>query len=221
MILTKQLLDILKNFSNINQSILFKPGEIVSTISPAKNILANCKIKQTIDHEFAIYDLHEFLAIASMFIDTECKFTDHQIILRQGKKQVKYTFAHPSTITCSEYKTIHISENDIITSFDIDFGDINNIIKTSAILKTEDVIIEGNDGNVVIKAGNVKDSTSNQYIFDIDHLNKPFTGSFSKLLKIDTIKLINQTYTVKIPNKKLIQFDGVETKVSYWFATNQ
>ena len=42
--LTTDTLSILKNFSEINQNILVKPGKKLSTISTMKNILAEAKI---------------------------------------------------------------------------------------------------------------------------------------------------------------------------------
>jgi len=42
--LSKSTLDILKNFSNINQSICFKEGTELSTLSIQKNILSRLEL---------------------------------------------------------------------------------------------------------------------------------------------------------------------------------
>ena len=63
--LSKQTLDILKNFSEINNGILIKPGSELETISTMKNILAKADISETFETEFAVYDLPEFLNLAS------------------------------------------------------------------------------------------------------------------------------------------------------------
>jgi len=44
--LSEKTLNILKNFSSINQSILVKQGNQLRTISVAKNILAEAEIKE-------------------------------------------------------------------------------------------------------------------------------------------------------------------------------
>ena len=44
--LSKETQDILKNFSEINQSLAFKQGSEVKTVSPQKNILATAKVKE-------------------------------------------------------------------------------------------------------------------------------------------------------------------------------
>ena len=59
--LSKSTLDILKNFSNINQSICFKEGTELSTLSIQKNILSRAVVEEKFPKNFAIYDLSEFL----------------------------------------------------------------------------------------------------------------------------------------------------------------
>ena len=56
---------ILKNFSTINGSILVKEGNGLSTISTSKNILAQAEVAETFGNEFGIYDLGEFLRVAT------------------------------------------------------------------------------------------------------------------------------------------------------------
>ena len=55
--LSKSTLDILKNFKEINQSILFKQGNSLKTISVMKNILAEATIEEELPRDFGIYDL--------------------------------------------------------------------------------------------------------------------------------------------------------------------
>ena len=59
--ISTETLAILKNFSEINQNILFRPGKKLNTISQGKNILAEADITEKFDAEFGVYDLPEFL----------------------------------------------------------------------------------------------------------------------------------------------------------------
>ena len=59
--LSDKTLTLLKNFSSINQSILFKKGNSLRTISVMKNILAEASIDEDIPKDFGIYDLNQFL----------------------------------------------------------------------------------------------------------------------------------------------------------------
>ena len=58
--LSEKTFNLLKNFSSINQSILFKQGNTLRTMSVMKNILAEADIEEDIPQDFAIYDLVRF-----------------------------------------------------------------------------------------------------------------------------------------------------------------
>jgi len=73
--LSEKTLNILKNFSSINQSILVKQGNQLRTISVAKNILAEAEIKEDFPRDFAIYDLNQFLNGLSLHQDPEMDFS--------------------------------------------------------------------------------------------------------------------------------------------------
>ena len=55
--LSDNTLSVLKNFSSINQSILFKEGSRLRTISVMKNIMAEATITEELPKDFGIYDL--------------------------------------------------------------------------------------------------------------------------------------------------------------------
>ena len=59
--LSDSTVNILKNFSNINQSLLFKEGKKLRTISVMKNILAEVEVTEDFPKDFGIYDLNQFL----------------------------------------------------------------------------------------------------------------------------------------------------------------
>ncbi len=63
MILSKRTIDILKNCSGINQSILIKKGSKIRTISELKNCLFEADIDEVFPCDFAIYDLANFLSV--------------------------------------------------------------------------------------------------------------------------------------------------------------
>ena len=63
--LSKQTVDILKNFSTINASIAVDVGNTLQTMSAMKNILVKSTVEETFNTEFAIYDLSEFLNLST------------------------------------------------------------------------------------------------------------------------------------------------------------
>ena len=59
--LSDSTLSLLKNFSSINQSLLFKEGNKLRTMSVMKTILVEATIGEDFPKDFGIYDLNQFL----------------------------------------------------------------------------------------------------------------------------------------------------------------
>ena len=72
--ISKQTLEVLKNYSNINSNILVRQGNVLSTISSSMNVYSSANVKETFDREFAIYDLNSLLALLTMMEDTDVDF---------------------------------------------------------------------------------------------------------------------------------------------------
>ena len=95
-ILSKKTLDVLKNFSTINSSIVFRQGSTVRTISNAENILAKFTGEEVFPSDFAIYDLSQFLSGISLFNDPQLEFTSNDFVsIRGGRTSAKYYFSDP------------------------------------------------------------------------------------------------------------------------------
>ena len=79
---------ILKNFSEINDNILFKPGNKLNTISAMKNILAEATVSEKFESEFGIYSLSELLRAVDLFDKPNLKIngTNHMTIKNLNKQ---------------------------------------------------------------------------------------------------------------------------------------
>ena len=97
--LSDSTLSLLKNFSTINQSILFKAGTKLRTISVMKNILAEATIAEELPQDFGIYDLGQFLNGMGLHQSPELDFKeDNYVVIKEGKMRSKYFFADPNVI---------------------------------------------------------------------------------------------------------------------------
>ena len=72
--ISKQTLEVLKNFATINTNILVREGNNLSTISTGKNIFAKAEVKESFPKEFAIYDLNSLLSLLTLMEDTDVEF---------------------------------------------------------------------------------------------------------------------------------------------------
>ena len=94
--LSNQTINVLKNFSTINQNLVIKEGSDIATMSAMKNIVAKAKVEESFTKEFAIYDLNEFLSALSLFGTPNLDFQNDFVV---GTKQFT-KFTATQYITC-------------------------------------------------------------------------------------------------------------------------
>ena len=88
--LSKETIEVLKNFSGINQSIVVNKGNKLKTVNSLKNILAHAQVEEDFPKEFAIYDLTEFQVLISTMEDPDLSFNDNDVTVSSGSRKVKY-----------------------------------------------------------------------------------------------------------------------------------
>ena len=124
--ISNETLEILKNFSEINQSIVIKPGKKIKTINSLKNILAHADVEEDFPMEVAIYDLTEFLGLLTSLPDAEVEFKDSHLVVSSAKRKVKYFYADSDYVIKPE-KEIDLPECEINFKLTEDF--FNNLFK--------------------------------------------------------------------------------------------
>jgi hypothetical protein len=90
--LDTRTLQVLKNFSTINPSILIRKGNYLSTVSPVRSIITRAKVDIEFENTFAIYDLSKFLSTLSLFEDPELTVNEKTITIRGKNNVVNYFF---------------------------------------------------------------------------------------------------------------------------------
>ena len=112
--LSDRTVNLLRNFSTINQSILFKQGTKLRTISVMKNILAEANVDEDFPQDFGVYDLGQFLNSLSLFQEPELNFTGESFLtVKEGKQRSKYFFADPSVIVSPPDKKLSLPTVDV------------------------------------------------------------------------------------------------------------
>jgi len=87
--ISKKTFDILKNFSGIRSSIYVDKGNVIRTVSTAKNIMAEAKVDESFPSPFAIFDLGKFIATTSLFSepDYDFNFSDKFVVVNSTAMQ--------------------------------------------------------------------------------------------------------------------------------------
>ena len=211
--LSEKTLNILKNFSSINQSILVKQGNQLRTISVAKNILAEAEIKEDFPRDFAIYDLNQFLNGLSLHQDPEMDFSpDSYVTIREGKRRVKYFYADPNVIISPPEKAIQLPSQDIC--FQLDSITLEKLLKAAAVYQLPDLCAVGEAGVIKLVVRDKKNDTSNEFAIVVGETDKEFTFNF----KVENIKIIPGAYDVIVSSKLLSQFTNSTHDLKYYIA---
>jgi len=211
--LSDKTLTLLKNFSGINQSIMFKEGNSLRTISVMKNILAEATIEEELPKDFGIYDLNQFLNGLSLKKNAELDFVnDSYVVIKEGKSRSKYFFADPNVIVTPPDKSINLPSEDV--QFNLNTEVLDTLLKAASIYQVPDLSVIGEAGVVKLVVRDKKNDTSNAYEEIVGETNDVFTFNF----KVENIKIIPGSYEVVISSKLLSRFKNTAFDVQYYIA---
>jgi len=211
--LSDSTLTLLKNFSNINQSILFKQGKSLRTISVMKNILAEATINEELPKDFGIYDLNQFLNGLSLHNNPDLDFeNDNFVVIKEGRSRSKYFFADPNVIVKPPEKSIELPTEDV--SFELKTDQLDKLLKAAGIYQLPDLAVIGENGVVKLVVRDKKNDTSNDYAVVVGETEGNFVFNF----KVENIKLIPGSYDVVVSQKLLSKFTCREHDLTYYIA---
>ena len=211
--LSDSTLTLLKNFSNINQSLMFKQGNSIRTISVMKNILAEATIAEELPKDFGIYDLNQFLNGMSLYKDPDLDFDhDRYVVMREGKSRSKYFFADPNVIVSPPDKTLTLPSSDVC--FVLSTQNLDRLLKAASVYQLPDFSAVGEAGVVKLVVRDKKNDTSNDYSIVVGETNSTFEFNF----KVENIKLIPGTYDVVVSKAGLSEFTSKDRDLTYFIA---
>lgn len=209
-------LDILKNFATINQSIGFKEGNVLKTISPHKTIMATAKIEEDIPGEACVYDLNQFLSIYSsgLISDIDVEFGESEFTLTGGENKSYnsvFVYADKSMIITPPDKNIDLPSTEV--SIDVKWDVIEAVVKAGAIYNIEEITFIGEDGEIKLAATGTGKGNRNQFAVKIGETE----DTFRFVIKRENIKLLEDDYKVSISSKGISKFES--DTMTYFIAT--
>ena len=211
--LSEKTLTLLKNFSNINQSILFKQGSSLRTISVMKNILAEATIDEDLPADFGIYDLGQFLNGLALHQRPELDFQNEgYVYIKEGRMRSKYFFADPKVIVTPPEKEITLPSEDV--SFTLSTDQLDKLLKAAGIYQLPDLAVVGKNGVVKILVRDKKNDTSNDFAITVGETDESFEFNF----KVENIKILPGTYDVVVSKKLLSRFTCQNYNLKYYIA---
>jgi hypothetical protein len=213
--LSKKTFDVLKNFSSINSSIVFRKGSTVRTISNAENILAAFSSEEVFPMDFAIYDLSQFLSGISLFDRPELEFSSSDFVsIRGSGKSARYYFSDPEiTLKSAPEKNVKFPGADI--QFNITGEDLLSLQKASAVYSLPDLTFQSEDNEIKLILRDKENDTSNTYEQSI---SGDCTGDYSLDVKIENIRLFPGDYVVKVSKHLISEWTNQNLDLTYYIA---
>ena len=226
MIIHNDTIEILKNFAEINQSLIIETGDTIKTVSEQTNVLAKAKLNQSFPQDFAIYDLNKFLGVLSLFTEPSFEFSERSITIQSsidannfqaGDSVAEYQFANMSLFENERKilaKNIDLPSEDAVFRLDEKF--FVAIMRAAGVMSLPEIAVVANNGKLKVQANDSKTSVDS-YAVDLG----PSDANFKMIFKLENLKLLKGSYDVKISDKGLGHFKNVDLDLEYWIATEQ
>lgn len=226
MIICNATIDVLKNYAEINQSLLFKEGSTIKTVNEQTNVLSKCTIEESFPQEFAIYDLNKFLGVLSLFSEPDLSFSNNSVSIKSsidannfvaGDQVAEYQFANKALFEDEEKilaKDIELPS--VEATFELHEKYLSQVMRAAAVMSLPEIAVQGNQGeNIMMKAIDSKTSVDS---FSVD-VGKTSPSTFSVIFKIENLKMMRGSYDVSISNAGLGHFSHTTKELEYWIAT--
>ena len=213
--LTEKTMQVLKNYASINPNIVIQEGNVLKTISEAKNVLSSVELDVTFPKTVGIYELNEFLSVLSLVDQPRLKFEDDYVLVSDtsGRSRIKYFYSDIDMLT-TPAKDIVMPESQV--NFALDGATLSSIKRAASVLGHAEMSVRAVNGAVSLSVIDNNDKTSNAYSIDVDGtFEQP---DFNFIFNISNLKMIDGDYQVGISNKLISHFVNVESGVQYWCA---
>jgi hypothetical protein len=211
--LSKETIEILKNFATINSNILVNPGDTISTISPVNNVLSEAKVTESFPVQFGLWDLNKFLGVVSLFQDPEFVFDEKYVTVHNKNSSVKFFYSEPKLLTTPTRK---IQMPKVVINFELKQKDFSELMKAAAVLQLPDICIRSNEDKIEMVVLDKRDTTSNSYSVVVG--NNTSESEFKMYIKSENMKMIPGDYEVGIGETVVSRFISKNRYLTYWIA---
>ena len=212
--LSENTFQVLKNFSNINNSITVKSGSTLRTVSVAENILAVAEVQEQFPQDFSIYDLNEFISglhIPSMK-DPEFLFgNDKYVQIKKDKFSLKYFFADSSLIKQAPENEIQM-DDDI--KFTLSSDNLETLQRAASVYQLPDFTVIGDGENIIVSVRDKENDTSNAFSLTVGETDDEFVLN----LKVENLRIMKGDYDVIMSKRLVSKFINKRIPLTYWIA---
>lgn len=213
--LTEKTLTVLKNYATINPNVVINSGNVIKTISEAKNVLSTAKVDVEFPQQVGIYDLSEFLNVLSLVDSPRLIFEDNNFLISDGsgRTRIKYFYSDIDMLTVPT-KDIKMPECEV--SFSFDRETLSRVKRAASVLGHTELSLSVVDNVLQLSVIDQNDKTSNVFSIDVDGEYKD--PNFNFVFNISNLKMVDDDYRVDISSKLISHFVNDISGIQYWVA---
>lgn len=217
--LSKDTIEILKNFASINDGIVLRPGSIVRTCDASKQVLAEATVSESFDKNIGIFDLNRFLSAMSLHQgESEIAVNDDAstavLTDTTGRSKLNYRLCDITMVKNAPEKSVNMPEPDV--SFTLNQEDMELIVRASSILGTPQIVIKSDGTKIVLGAVDSKNTSTHTNELEVGDGNGKI---YSMYFKTENLKMIPGSYDIQISFKGIASFKHTGKNLKYWVAT--
>ena len=209
--------NLLKNYANINQSLEFRAGKVLRTVSPLNTILASVEIEEDFPQTFPIYELSRFLGTLDLFNNPELDFTDNGVSITDDNHKATYRYCGSSSMfQTPPDKDITFPDAEI--NFELSQDQFKKTINAANTLGLPEVVVEGNASEILLVVNDTGNTSSDIFSTPVGTTDK----TFRMIFKTENLnKIMEGTYNVSLSSKRISHFKREGDSLQYWIALEQ
>jgi len=212
---TDKTIEILKNFSAINNGMVLRKGKQQTTASPDDNIFAVAQLDE-FPAEFGLYDLPNFLANLSILESPVLEFNGNTVKMTDKDGfNMTYRGCAPEIIHIPADGFINLKIEKPDGELNLSSEQLQKLIKVAAVNTFVHLTIFGKDGKLAIK---VNDRTADTSNIGVMVLGEHAGADFESVFKVEQLKIIPQNYNVKIMKDAYAIFETSDCLLRYVVA---
>ena len=214
---SEKTINLLRNYANINQSIEFREGKILKTVSPLNTILASVEVEEQFTRTFPIYELNRFLGTLALFQNPELDFTDNGVVISDENHEATYRYCGSSSMFQTPPEK-NITFPDAEVSFELSQDQFKKTINAANTLGLPEVVVEGNSSDIQLVVSDTGNTSSDIFSTTVGKTDK----TFRMIFKTENLnKIMEGDYHVSLSSKRISHFKRNSDSLQYWIALEQ
>lgn len=218
--MTPETLEVLKNYSSINKSILIKPGNVITIFNESIGLFSHAKVADTFPVEVPVYELSELLSTLSLFESPNIKFDSDKMVIRGNETKVNYKYSSPDVIIGQLFDIPEAPP--FMFKLSLTKEKIHDILRAASVMKLKE--IEFTSSKIKVYNSNQDGEViGHEYTINLDNVEigeDHEDDNQSIKINVQAMKMLPLDYIVEVSDA-CVKFENNERNISYFAALLQ